>query len=128
MTPLLNQRRDGLDRFRDGIAQRDPLDVQLHLAARHARDVEQIVDEPRQVDELPLDDLLLARELRAAAHLDEVQRSDDRRQRIAQLVAEHREKLVLGARRPLAFQDEPRRVQRARHETDGRAQHDALAS
>ena len=43
-----------------------------------------------------------------AAQLDQLERGDDRRERVAQLVAEHREELVLGAVRVL--RREPRRA------------------
>ncbi len=59
--------------------------------------VEQIVDQAHHVPDLAIDDrALVAREL-AALDLHQMQRRDDRRERIAQLVAEHREELVLGA-------------------------------
>ena len=47
--------------------------------------------------DLPLDDRALLVERVVAAQPHELQRRDDRRQRIAQLVAEHGEELVLGA-------------------------------
>ena len=67
------------------------------LALVDARHVEQVVDEPRQLVDLALGDVhgpgqlgLVRRDL--ADHLDRVA---DRRQRVAQLVREHREELVL---------------------------------
>jgi hypothetical protein len=47
---------------------------------------------------LAVDDRALALERIGAAELDQVQRGDDRRERVTELVAEHREELVLRAR------------------------------
>jgi hypothetical protein len=71
--------------------------VQLDLVPSDARDIEQVVDQPRQVRCLPLQD---------AAHLPDGRRLvrpgaknrrdvEDRGERIAQLVRQHGEKLVL---------------------------------
>ena len=51
--------------------------------------------------DLPLDDRALALGGVDAAQLHELQRRQDRRERIAQLVTEHREELVLRAVRAL---------------------------
>ena len=67
---------------------------ELDLAARDARDVEQVVDEPGEVVDLALDDLA-TRGSSSPAHAHQLERGDDRRERIAELVAEHREELVL---------------------------------
>ena len=74
----------------------DGLAAQLDLAACDARHVQQVVDQPHQVVDLALDDLLLARRLVGSPRsLIRPQRGDDRRQRVAQFVAEHRQELVL---------------------------------
>ena len=52
---------------RDDVVEGDALEVQLHLARGDARDVEQIVDEPREVVGLAFDDRERARELLAVA-------------------------------------------------------------
>ena len=70
---------------------------ELDLAARDARDVEQVVDQARQVPHLALDDRALAFAGVDAAQAHQLQRGQDRRQRVAQLVAEHGQELVLGA-------------------------------
>jgi hypothetical protein len=70
--------------------------VQRQLAAGDARHVEQIVHQSSQVLDLTLDDpvLLVAAHVRALP--DQLECGHDGRQRVAQLVAEHGEKLVLG--------------------------------
>ncbi len=75
--------------------------VELDLAPRDPRDVEQIVDEPGHVRGLPPDDLLLARSVTAQPH--QLERGQDRRQGIAQLVPEERQEVVLGAIGGLGF-------------------------
>ena len=82
---------------RDQPADLDRLPLQLDLAARDARDVEQIVDQPRQVARLPLDQRALLDEDLLALQAHQVQRRQDRRQRVAQLVPEQRHEFVLGA-------------------------------
>jgi hypothetical protein len=85
-----------LERARDDVADVDALAAQLDLARGDPRDVEQVVDHPREVRDLALDHLPLAVGRRVAPR-HHLERGDDRRERIAQLVAEHREELVLGA-------------------------------
>ena len=81
----------------DDLAELDGLAVQRDLALRDARHVEQIVDEAGEVRDLPLDDLAHPGDARVVRrHLVEHLRGrDDRRERIAQLVRQHREELVL---------------------------------
>ena len=81
---------------------------QADLARDHARHVEQVFHHVREVARLPRDDAARAAGqfavgIDATEHLD---RGRDRRQRIAQLVTEHREELVLRAVRRLGL--EPR--------------------
>ncbi len=71
------------------------------LAAGHARDVEQVVHQPHQVAHLPLDDHALALGGGGRVQAHQVQRGHDGRERVAQLVREHGEELVLGPARPL---------------------------
>ena len=68
---------------------------QCNLAARDARNVEQVFDQPDEVADLPLDDRDFS--AMAAAHPGEVKSSQDWRKRIAQLVPKHRQEFVLGA-------------------------------
>ncbi|HET6912577.1 MAG TPA: hypothetical protein VFH71_04420 [Rhodanobacteraceae bacterium] len=72
-------------------------DLEFHLAARDPRHVQQVVHHIGDVAHLLFDDAALGAERVRRAQLHEMQRGDDRRERIAQLVAEHRQELVLGA-------------------------------
>ena len=96
--PLLDERADGLDGTADDRREVERLLAELDLAPRDAGDVQQVVDQPGQVPDLPLDDLLgpfeLLLRLQLAEELDGVA---DRRQRVPQLVGEHRQELVLAA-------------------------------
>ena len=95
---LLEQRAGHLDRLaRPRSASSSRSRAQLDLAARDARHVEQVVDQADQVVDLALDDGALVLERLVAAQPHQLQRGQDRRQRVAQLVAEHRQELVLGA-------------------------------
>ncbi len=85
--PLLEQRAGHLDRLRDDLRDLDDFGLELDPAARDARDVQQVVDQPREMADLALDDRALAFGSRLAAQLHQLQRRQDRRQRIAQLVA-----------------------------------------
>ena len=79
------------------LAQVDARPLELDLPARDARHVEQVVDEPGEVLGLTADDLLRARGLLAAGQraVEEVDAVADRRERVAQLVREDAEELVL---------------------------------
>ena len=68
--------------------------------ARDARHLEQVVDEPDQVMDLPLHHRAgrqRARVVKGAGQLQDLEAVQDRRERIAQLVAERRQELVLAA-------------------------------
>ena len=97
VVPLFEQRAGHLDRFRDHLGHLDDLGLELDAAAGDAGDVEQVVDQPREMVHLALDDGAFALRTRLAAQLHQLQRREDRRQRIAQLVSEHRQELVLRA-------------------------------
>ena len=86
-----------LHRLAHELAEIDALALQLHLAAGDPRHVEEVVDEPGQVGDLPLDDLPGPLRLLAAGHraAEDVEAVSDRRERIAQLVGEHRQELGL---------------------------------
>ena len=76
--------------------QRDDLAAEVDLAARDPRDVEEVVDQPRHVIELPLDDGDRATGLLAEAlALEQRQRVPDWCKRVAQLVGEDRDEIVL---------------------------------
>ena len=75
----------------------EPAPDQIDLAARQPRDVEQVVHQPRHVRDLALEDLALTLQRGAAAQLHQLEGRQRRRQRIAQLVAEHRQEPILGA-------------------------------
>ena len=60
MAALLEQVARDLDRLRDDVGDLEGLLSQRDLPARDLRDVEQIVDEPDEMTDLSLDDLLLA--------------------------------------------------------------------
>src|SRR5690606_6460565 len=71
-----------------GGAERDP-------APGDPRDVEEVVHEAHEQAGLPLDDLALAQPRVAEAKLEELERAHQRRERVAELVAQHGEELVL---------------------------------
>jgi hypothetical protein len=90
----------GFDGVGDGVAQIDARPAQLDLPARDARHLKQIVDQPDEMLRLTVDH---AEELATAAvalrrfalqHIDGVA---DRRERIAQLMRQRRQKLILAA-------------------------------
>ena len=73
--------------------------VQLDLSRGDARDVEHVVDHAREVRHLSLDDAALAAFVGAVAARHHLERSDDRRQRVTQLVAGHGEERRRAGRR-----------------------------
>ena len=76
------------------------LERELDLARVHPRDVEQIVEARRdEVCDLALDHLVLEAVQARCAAGDQLHRRQDRRERVAQLVTEQREELVLRAAR-----------------------------
>ncbi len=92
----VDQRAAGLDRGADGVGHVDLLAPQFDLALADAADVEQVVDQVHHLPQLALDDLarvvvhrLVARELH------DLHRVADRCERVAQLVRERGEELVL---------------------------------
>ena len=98
VAPLLQEGPRGLDRARHDLVERDEAELERHPAGGEPRHVEEVVDEAREVLNLPLDHRALA-PVAAAARPHQVERRRDGRQRVAQLVAQHREELVLGAAR-----------------------------
>src|SRR4051812_39034002 len=95
-------RAAGLEREVDHRAEAHQLAADRELAARDARDVEEIVDEPRHLVDLAVDHRARPFELRREAALlgEQRDRVADRRERVAQLVRQHGEELVLA---PVGF-------------------------
>ncbi len=74
--------------------------LQPELAGGDAGHLQEVADEPRELRDLPFDDrarLLLDQVLVALLQTHQLQGIEDRRQRIAQLVREHGQELVLAA-------------------------------
>ncbi len=99
MVARLDQRADRLDRGVQRGTQLDQVVAQRDGAAREARDIEQIVDQPGQVIELAGDDVarLEAVLARGRAVHQQIGGAAHRRQRVAQFVHQHREEIVLAA-------------------------------
>jgi hypothetical protein len=93
----LQRRAHRLDRLLHRLAHAHRLAPQRHQPAVDARQVEQVVDEAGHVPDLPLDHALrLARLVSARRrHLQHRARVAHRRERVAQLVRQRREELVL---------------------------------
>ncbi len=93
----LDQRAARLDGALEHRAEVDGLLAQLDAAPRHARDLHEIVDEPDEVVHLALEHLV---DLRGGGRVEprraqDLQAVANRRERIAQLVSERGEELVL---------------------------------
>src|SRR6185437_9720436 len=99
MAVLVEERMYGLDGPRDEAFELDHLTGQVDLAARDARDIEKIVYQARQARELARNDIACPVELRIIDRLQahQLDRVVDRSQRIAQLVGEHSQELILVA-------------------------------
>src|SRR3954462_3015381 len=97
MAVLLEERTRDLDGLPDHFVELDRRSLELDLPPRDPGNVEEIVDQPGEVPDLPLDDGALVDGDVAVAQADELERRHDGRERIAQLVAEHGEELVLAA-------------------------------
>ncbi len=87
------------DRRLDGARELDRTHLEAYLAGDDARDVEQILDQPRLRTRRALDrrDALLERCRVERAHAEQRRPREDRRERRAQLVGDGSEELVLGA-------------------------------
>ncbi|MFO0617663.1 MAG: hypothetical protein U0414_34025 [Polyangiaceae bacterium] len=98
MLAPIEERARALDRSVDHRDEVDPLALELEHAPTDAGDVEQVVDEPHHVIELPVHRGERARRRRLAVRLprdQHVEPGAERRERVAQLVREDREELVL---------------------------------
>ncbi len=99
MSALVDERARALNSPLDDGAQNERLLAKLDLAARDARDVEEVVDQPGHVLDLPLDDLARARDANRLVLVDahDLQGRGHRRERVSELVAEHCEEFVFAA-------------------------------
>ena len=96
--PLVDERPGRLDRLVEDRARVHEVLPEPDLPARDARDVEQVVDEPDELPDLPLDDVAgPVAALLVGGHLEDGHGVVDRGERVAQLVGEHRQELVLVA-------------------------------
>src|SRR5438046_1931401 len=93
----------GEERLARDLIQVDAAGIELDPPGEHARDVEQVVDQVRQMAHLALDDGALAGGLlgRGAGVIDHLQRGPDGAEAVAQLVPEHGEELFEKAAKPL---------------------------
>lgn len=95
---LLQQRAGHLDRLRDDVAKLHVLTSELDSAPRNPRDIEQIVDESHQMAYLPIDHgALLSGRARTVAKRHQLERSENGRKRIPELVSQHGEEFILRA-------------------------------
>src|SRR5690606_27639115 len=87
---LVEERTRLLERALDDRIERDPALAQLESALRDARDFEQIVDEPRELLDLPLHDLERDRDRPRIVRrrLQQIDAAAQRRERISELVRE----------------------------------------
>src|SRR5256885_220372 len=99
MAALVDKGPRALDRPLDHRAQEKGLLPKLDLSARDARDVEQVIDQPGHVLDLSLHDLARPRDAVWLALVDahDLQCGRHRRQRVSELVPEHREELIFAA-------------------------------
>ena len=83
---------------RDAFGQVDRASIEHDLARHDPPDVEQVVHQARHVQHLPLDDVARAYSagLAKVGEAKHLHRTPNRAERIAQLVREHREELILG--------------------------------
>ena len=100
MTAVLDEETRRLHGVLDDLHQSDTLPVQSEATLRDLRDVEEVFDQPIELLRLPPRDVQRSLGL-SAVEPDTDDRVPDRRHRVAQLVTEHRQELVLGATRRL---------------------------
>ncbi len=93
------QRAADLERLLEGLPQVHSLPLERELSAADPGDIEEVFDQPHQVHHLALDRRLRRRRgvCVAARVPEDSHRVADRRERIADLVRQHGEKLVLAA-------------------------------
>ncbi len=92
----VGERPRGFDRARHHFGQIDARKAQFDLVRHDPADIEQIVDQTREVRDLPVDQVARARQrgTHAGFELHHADRIAHRRKRIAQLMRERREKLA----------------------------------
>ena len=90
MTALFDQRTCELDGSCNEIRRLDRVATERDLPARDPRHVEQVVHQAFDVPRLALDHADFARDFLRASKPEQVDGGGDRRERVAQLVAEHR--------------------------------------
>jgi hypothetical protein len=93
-----------IDRRFDDLGSADPVAAQFEHAARDARDVEQVVDQARHLRDLALDHFDRFLDFRIRQALQVEGGVAHRRERVAKLVREDRDELVLAAAGFLALQ------------------------
>ena len=98
MLPLIDERADRFDGLLEDVGRVQKLFFQANLAARDPRDVEQVVNQADELPHLSLDDVLGEVDiLGVVGHLEDGDGIADGGEGIAQLVGEHRQKLVLSS-------------------------------
>ena len=96
MPAAFDRRTRHLDGLGDDIREVDPFAFQLDFPTRDPRHVEQVIDERHHVVDLPFDNRALALGARLVAQTHQLQRRQNRRQRVSQFVAEHGQEFVFG--------------------------------
>jgi hypothetical protein len=100
VTAVLDEETHCLHGMLDDLYQTDTLPVQSEATLRDLRDVEEVFDQPIELLRLPPRDVQRSLGL-PAVELGTGDRVSDGRHRVAQLVTEHCQELVLGATRCL---------------------------
>src|SRR4029079_8734156 len=97
MSGRVAERRDGFERARDYGSEIDAIAAQLELVARDARHIEQVISQPDQLLHLTLGnrERALAQRLVLAGTAQQFQGISYWRERIAQLVRQRRQELIL---------------------------------
>ena len=92
--------------------------MELDAAAGNPRDFEEVVDEPRKVRDLPLDDVACPRRARGVVlrAREEVERVLDGRERVPELVGQDAQELVLA---PIPLLERFEHVAIRRYDEDG---------
>ncbi len=103
MAVRCHQGRGNLDAGRDEIGKRDTLLAQHDRSPRDPGDVQEIVDQPGEVTDVPLDHVARSSRLIRGADSQKLQRRQDRRERVTKLMSEEREELVLSPVHLLEF-------------------------
>ncbi len=117
---LLEERADLLHRRGHHRRQLHRLALELDLPPGDAGDVEQVVHQPRQVLHLPLEDAPLPLQQLRRAQAHQLEAGEHRRERVAELVAQHGQELVLGPVRLLRRLTRPHQVRHVGgHHRDG---------